>query len=72
MSSFVKLQDYARRILVENFDAKLAKDVFGLDKSNFYAYRAGTKTIPMHVVCGVIDYTGAKLVVSYLGHYSTL
>lgn len=63
MTTFDKLQRYARRLLSENFDAKLAKDIFGLDKSNFYAYRAGTKTIPMHVVCGVIDYTQAKLVV---------
>lgn len=63
MDTFNKLQHYARRLLVENFDAKLAKDIFGLDKSNFYAYRAGTKVIPMHVICGVIDYTQAKLVV---------
>lgn len=63
MTTFDKLQRYARRLLAENFDAKLAKQVFGLDKSNFYAYRAGTKTIPMHIACGVIDYTQAKLVV---------
>ena len=63
MTTFEKLQRYAQRLLKENFDAKLAKDVFGLDKSNFYAYRAGTKVIPMHIVCGVIDYTQAKLVV---------
>lgn len=63
ISTFDRLQKAARRLLLENFDAKLAKEVFGLDKSNFYAYRAGTKTIPMHVVCGVIDYTQAKLVV---------
>lgn len=63
MTTFDKLQRYTRRLLSENFDAKLAKDVFGLDKSNFYAYRAGAKVIPMHVVCGVIDYTTAKLVV---------
>lgn len=63
MTTFDKLQRYAKRLLSENFDAKLAKQVFGLDKSNFYAYRVGTKTIPMHIVCGVIDYTQAKLVV---------
>lgn len=63
MDTFNKLQRYAQRLLKENFDAKLAKDVFGLDKSNFYAYRAGTKVIPMHVICGVIDYTQSKLVV---------
>lgn len=63
MDTFNKLQRYAQRLLKENFDAKLAKDIFGLDKSNFYAYRAGTKVIPMHVICGVIDYTQAKLVV---------